>query len=172
MRLSTITNCIAALTFSLLVGCAGTAPRPAVTGAPIKTVENESLSSGITADVPEHSIISIATSLEGIRYHYGGISPRSGFDCSGFMFYIHHQIGIELPRTSSGQFRYTSPVSRQALRPGDLVFFGSRRGRINHVGLYLGSNRFIHAPGKGKFVSVSTLDHPYWQPRFVRGGRI
>lgn len=117
-------------------------------------------------------IVAVATSLLGLRYRYGGLSPEKGFDCSGFVYYSHRQIGIELPRTSSSQFTRTQPVARQNLSPGDLVFFRTRRGRINHVGIYLGQNRFIHAPGKGKVVSVTTLDNPYWQPRFARGGRL
>ena len=121
---------------------------------------------------PRAPVIDIATSLLGTPYHYGGITPYTGFDCSGFVYYSHQQIGLTLPRTSIGQYRHTHPVSRQYLQPGDLVFFQSRQGRINHVGIYLGSNRFIHSPGKGKVISVSTLDHPYWRPRFVRGGRL
>jgi cell wall-associated NlpC family hydrolase len=121
---------------------------------------------------PRAPVIDIATSLLGTPYHYGGITPHTGFDCSGFVYYTHQQIGRSLPRTSVEQYRRSLPVSRGQLRPGDLVFFHSKRGRIDHVGIYLGSNRFIHSPGKGKVISVTSLDHPYWRPRFVRGGRL
>lgn len=117
-------------------------------------------------------VIDIATSLLGKPYRYGGISPATGFDCSGFVYYSHQQVGVTLPRTSAGQYQQTQPISRKLLQPGDLVFFHSKRGRINHVGIYLGSGQFIHSPGKGKFISVTSLDHPYWQPRFARGGRL
>lgn len=162
------------LSINLLAGCSSTPPQQtwAAASPSLNGADDKPIIMPRSQQSPTYSLIAIAHSMEGVRYHYGGISPRSGFDCSGFMYYIHQQIGVELPRTSVAQFRHTHPVSRQALRPGDMVFFGSRHGRITHVGLYLGSNRFIHAPGKGKYVSVSTLDHPYWQPRFVRGGRI
>lgn len=121
---------------------------------------------------PRTPVIEIATSLLGTPYHYGGITPHTGFDCSGFVYYTHQQLGLTLPRTSFEQYRHTLPVSRGQLRPGDLVFFHSKRGRIDHVGIYLGANRFIHSPGKGKVISVTSLDHPYWRPRFARGGRL
>jgi len=121
---------------------------------------------------PRAPVIDIATALLGTPYHYGGTTPYTGFDCSGFVYYTHQQIGITLPRTSFEQYRHTLPITRQHLRPGDLVFFHSKRGRIDHVGIYLGANRFIHSPGKGKVISVTALDHPYWRPRFVRGGRL
>ncbi len=124
------------------------------------------------AAAPKTPVIEIATSLLGTPYHYGGITPATGFDCSGFVYYSHQQVGVTLPRTSVGQYQHTQPIGRKSLQPGDLVFFHSKRGRINHVGIYLGSGRFIHSPGKGKFISVTSLDHPYWQPRFARGGRL
>ena len=125
-----------------------------------------------TATPPLPTIVTVATSLLGVRYRYGGVSPEKGFDCSGFVYYSHQQLGIELPRAIEAQFALTRPVARQNLSPGDLVFFRTRRGRLQHVGIYLGQNRFIHAPSTGKVVSITTLDNAYWKPRFARGGRL
>lgn len=129
-------------------------------------------SHGHTAPGHTAKVIKTARSLLGVRYRYGGISPKTGFDCSGLVYYTHDQVGYRLPRTTTGQYRATRPVSRQALQPGDLVFFRIKRHKISHVGIYVGNNRFIHAPSTGKRVSITSLKHPYWQKRFSRGGRV
>ncbi|MBI3560425.1 MAG: C40 family peptidase [Gammaproteobacteria bacterium] len=149
-----------------------TAPSKAAAGFEPGRVEDRGNPVPVAAPATSTHLLMVAKSLLGLPYRYGGMSPSKGFDCSGFTYYTHRQIGIELPRTSWAQYRHTQPVSRQQLRPGDLVFFQTRRGRINHVGIYLGSDRFIHAPGRGKVVSVATLHDRYWRPRFARGGRI
>ncbi|UCE88288.1 MAG: C40 family peptidase [Pseudomonadota bacterium] len=118
------------------------------------------------------AVVSVANHMLGVPYRYGGRSPRSGFDCSGLVYYSHHQAGIELPRTTQDQFRHTRPVKRGNLRRGDLVFFRIKGRAVSHVGIYLGDRQFIHAPSSGKRVSVASLDNPYWQKRFVRGGRL
>jgi cell wall-associated NlpC family hydrolase len=116
-------------------------------------------------------VVTIAREQLGRRYHYGGDSPKQGFDCSGLVYYSHRQAGIQLPRTSYGQFKATRPVSRSQLQPGDLVFFRLQHYKISHVGIYIGQQRFIHAPSSGKGVMIDELSDPYWQTRFVRGGR-
>jgi len=89
----------------------------------------------------------------GVRYSYGGTSPSSGFDCSGFTRFVYAHFGIDLPHYSGAQFGAGRRVSRAGLRPGDLVFF---RG-LGHVGIYLGNGRFIHAPHTGSVVSIMPL---------------
>lgn len=116
-------------------------------------------------------VVTIAREQIGTRYHYGGDSPKQGFDCSGLVYYSHLQAGIQLPRTSYGQYKATRPVNVRHLQPGDLVFFRLSRHKISHVGIYIGHHRFIHAPSSGKEVTIDTLTDPYWQRRFVRGGR-
>lgn len=116
--------------------------------------------------------VKVASQMLGVPYRYGGRSPRAGFDCSGLVYYSHHRVGIELPRTTRDQFRSTRPVKRSKLRRGDLVFFRIKGRKVSHVGIYLGDRQFIHAPSSGKRVSVASLDNPYWKKRFVRGGRI
>lgn len=123
---------------------------------------------------PAHAeALEVAQELIGSPYRYGGEDPGSGFDCSGLVYYTHRRAGIVLPRTTRQQFSATYPVSRKLLTPGDLVFFRiGRRGKISHVGLYLGDDAFIHAPSRGKTVQISELSNPYWDKRFIRGGRI
>lgn len=126
------------------------------------------------ASNPEHvhtDVVMIARELVGTPYHYGGRSPKQGFDCSGLVYYANLRAGIRLPRTSYGQFKATRPVSRRNLRPGDLVFFEIYRHRISHVGIYVGHHQFVHAPSSGKEVTIDDLNDPYWERRFVRGGR-
>ena len=117
-------------------------------------------------------VLAIARHQVGVRYRYGGRSPATGFDCSGLVYYSHHQVGIAVPRTTRDQFRETRSVNRANLRPGDLVFFRVDTPRVGHVGIYMGSGRFIHAPSSGKRVAIEKMSNPYWKVRFLRGGRI
>jgi cell wall-associated NlpC family hydrolase len=98
-------------------------------------------------------VVRYAKRFIGVRYVYGGSSPRSGFDCSGFVRYVYAHFGVSLPRSSYAQFGDGRRVSRRSLRPGDLVFFDS----VGHVGLYVGNGRFIHAPHTGTRVQISPL---------------
>lgn len=117
-------------------------------------------------------ILSTARAQLGVDYKYGGSSPEQGFDCSGLVRYSYQQAGVTLPRTAYGQLKRTRSIKRKQLKPGDLLFFRIYRSRVSHVGIYLGKQRFIHAPSTGKSVSIGRLDTPYWQKRFVRAGRI
>jgi len=101
----------------------------------------------------EAQVVRFARRLLGVRYAYGGTSPRTGFDCSGFTRYVYAHFGITLPHYSVSQFALGRRVSLRGLRPGDLVFFDG----LGHVGLYIGRHRFIHAPHSGTRVSISTL---------------
>jgi len=116
------------------------------------------------------SLISSAYSKLGSRYSYGSKGPYR-FDCSGFTYYLFRKYGAYVPRTSSSQSRSGRRVSRGNLERGDLVFFDtSRRGRVNHVGIYLGNNRFIHASsGKNRKVVVSPLNKGFYRNRFKWG---
>lgn len=108
------------------------------------------------------------------KYRWGGTTPRRGFDCSGLMQYAYRSANIKLPRTAAGQYRFTKRISLSHLKVGDLIFFHTRRrsrSRINHVGLYMGGGNFIHAPRRGKRVSISKLDR-YWKRRAVGAGRV
>jgi cell wall-associated NlpC family hydrolase len=98
-------------------------------------------------------VVRYARRFLGVRYVYGGSSPGSGFDCSGFVRYVYGHFGVSLPHSSYAQFGDGRRVGRRSLRPGDLVFFDS----LGHVGIYVGNGRFIHAPHSGTRVSVEPL---------------
>lgn len=115
-------------------------------------------------------IIQTALAMMGTPYVYGGATPR-GFDCSGLVQYSYKKAGIDVPRTSRGQYRSAEPVPVAAARPGDLVFFASGQ-KISHVGIYLGDDDFIHAPETGQSVKISSIQDDYYQARFVGAGRI
>jgi cell wall-associated NlpC family hydrolase len=94
-----------------------------------------------------------AKHLLGVRYVYGGSSPRTGFDCSGFVRYVYGHFGVNLAHSSFAQYWRGRRVGRWAMKPGDLVFFDGE----GHVGIYLGHGRFIHAPHTGTVVQISTM---------------
>lgn len=113
--------------------------------------------------------------LVGTRYRYGGASVKSGFDCSGFIGYLfRHEAGIHLPRSTRQMIRYDAPkVARDSLEPGDLVFFSTRhKGRVDHAGIYIGDNRFIHSASRRSGVRVDRLDRGYWAPRYLQAKRV
>ena len=108
----------------------------------------------------------------GVPYVYGGRSPR-GFDCSGLTLYVYKQHGVTLPPTSRSQAKAGQAVGRKELLPGDLVFFKtSALGGVGHVGIYVGSGQFIHAPGTGRRVSKAELNEKYFKARYHSARRI
>ncbi len=115
--------------------------------------------------------IDIAMQQLGVPYRYGGNNPN-GFDCSGLVYYAYHQAGKQVPRSTREQYRYSKKLNRNELRPGDLVFFRISRSKVSHVGIYIGDNRFVHAPSSGKRVQISSLNNVYWKPRFISAGRL
>ena len=118
-------------------------------------------------------LIGSAMGLLGVSYRFGGTSASTGFDCSGFMQHIFRKtMQVSLPRTAAAQAGMGSPVSRSELQPGDMVFFRTQRGRISHVGLYIGGNRFIHAPRTGKSIEITSLSNKYWNSRYALARRV
>jgi len=112
-------------------------------------------------------LASAALDLIGIRYKWGGNTPETGLDCSGLVRYVFQQVtGVTLPRTAKDMSRVGTQVAVSDLQPGDLVFFNTRRFAFSHVGIYLGDNRFVHAPRRGREVEVATFDSSFWQQRF------
>ncbi len=107
----------------------------------------------------------------GTPYRWGGESTENGFDCSGLTQHAYQAASIKLPRTSAEQYRATKRIEREALRPGDLVFFRLSGKRVDHVGIYVGGDRFIHAPSSGKTVSFASLGNGFWARKYVGGGR-
>ncbi|MGS0742729.1 C40 family peptidase [Glaciimonas sp. GG7] len=114
-----------------------------------------------------------AIGLIGIRYKYGGDTPQTGLDCSGLVRYVFKEaLGVDLPRTSAELSREGEKVSQQDLKPGDLVFYNTLRRSFSHVGIYLGNNKFIHAPRTGASVRIESMDLSYWKNRFNGARRI
>ena len=119
------------------------------------------------------NLLQSAMALIGTPYRWGGTSPDSGFDCSGLVGYVfRNALGIELPRVSREMAKRGRLIDdRNALAEGDLVFFG-KRGRVDHVGIYVGDGQFVHAPSRGKDVMVSRMDTGYWGNKFLSGRRV
>jgi cell wall-associated NlpC family hydrolase len=105
----------------------------------------------------------------GVPYVYGGRSPK-GFDCSGLVWYVYNQNGLRLPNVSWRQAQVGQKVKRSELLPGDLVFFKSG-GRVNHVGIYVGQGRMIHAPGRGRKVTTVKLNDKYYRTHYALARR-
>ncbi len=128
------------------------------------------------ADLPAprgYEVVTVAREQVGIPYRYGGASPRNGFDCSGLVQWTYGRIGVALPRTAAGQARVGQPVDRHALEAGDLLFFATRGGAsITHVGIYLGKQRFVHAPGTGDHVRTDSLNDAWWRQRWKATRRV
>ncbi len=113
-------------------------------------------------------IAALARTQVGKPYGWGAIGPER-FDCSGLAAYVYRQLGIALPRVSMEQASVGMHVDRSQLKPGDLVFF-SVRSAFDHVGIFLGNNRFVHAPRRQEPVRVDNLDDAWWN-RAYRGAR-
>ena len=108
-----------------------------------------------------------ALSYIGVPYRYGGSSPETGFDCSGLVQYLYSRVaGVVLPRTTEALSEIGAPIAPGELETGDLVFFDTLRKAYSHVGIYLGDQRFIHAPATGGQVELVDLRTRYWQTRF------
>lgn len=114
-----------------------------------------------------------ALSFVGVNYRRGGESPETGFDCSGLVRHVYREsLGLMLPRTSRDISRVGETIRREALQPGDLVFFNTLRRGFSHVGIYLGEHRFVHAPATGGEVRVEDMRQRYWTQRFNGARRI
>ena len=111
--------------------------------------------------------------LVGINYRRGGTNPDSGLDCSGYVQLVFRDaIGKLLPRTAKEQSQVGDVIDRNELKPGDLVFFNTMRRAFSHVGIYLGDNRFVHAPRTGAEVRVEDMSQSYWVKRYNGARRI
>ena len=111
--------------------------------------------------------------LVGINYRRGGTNPDSGLDCSGFVQVVFRDsVGKLLPRTAKEQSEVGNVVDKNELKPGDLVFFNTMRRAFSHVGIYLGDNRFLHAPRTGAEVRVEDMSQSYWVQRYNGARRV
>jgi cell wall-associated NlpC family hydrolase len=114
-----------------------------------------------------------ALSLTGIKYKYGGSSPETGFDCSGFVRYVFQQAAsLTLPHSTRALSQLGQVIPLEQLKPGDLVFFDTLKSAFSHVGIYLGDSRFIHAPSAGGNINVVNMNDAYWAKRFNGARRL
>ena len=111
-------------------------------------------------------VVGIALQYLGIPYVWGGSSPSTGFDCSGFVMYVYAQVGVSLPHHAAAQWNYGTAVPRDQLAPGDLVFFSG----LGHMGIYIGGGQFVHAPHTGDVVKISSMDERWGS--YVGGRRL
>lgn len=135
---------------------------------------NHRSSTEIVMSNPDKSnrLLAQAFRLKGVPYRYGMSSTR-GSDCSGFTSLVYRSQGVRLPRTSGEQSKVGAKVGKESLQKGDLVFFKTNRGtRINHVGIYIGDGKFIHASSGGGKVQVNSLNEGYYNRRFAGGRRV
>jgi len=112
-------------------------------------------------------VVGIAMQYLGTPYRWGGSSPSTGFDCSGFVMYVFSRVGVSLPRTVSTQYAVGVAVSRSELQPGDIVFFNN----LGHDGIYIGGNQFIHSPHTGDVVKISAITG-YYSDNYVGARRV
>jgi cell wall-associated NlpC family hydrolase len=120
-----------------------------------------------------HRVVEAALSWIGTRYRFGGDTP-AGFDCSGLVHFVFREtVGMDLPRVARDQRRSGQEVAKDELKPGDLVFFNTiRRDPSSHVGIYIGNDKFLHAPSRGSLVRIDTLHSSYWAHRFTGARRL
>lgn len=142
-------------------------------GASSPSAPSESSSgSSATGSASGNQILSKAREYLGCPYVYGGASP-SGFDCSGFVYYVLKSLGYSPYRTPADQIKMGVSVSRENLQPGDIVFFSGTAGSgITHVGIYAGNGQFIHAPNSRSTVSYSSLASGYWSEHYYAARRV
>lgn len=157
------------LLWAALVLAAGCATQPVNTPA----------RSGVTwADDPRlpaaaREVVLHALSLIGVPYRYGGSDPATGLDCSGLVRHVVGKVtGTRLPGDTLALSRAGAAVEPGTMQPGDLVFFNTLRRPYSHVGIYLGDQRFVHAPSTGGFVEVVSMNHRYWQQRYDGARRL
>jgi cell wall-associated NlpC family hydrolase len=117
-------------------------------------------------------VLDAALALQGRPYRFGGSDPRSGFDCSGLVWYVFVMHGITVPRTTVGQYDAGRPVDPDEIAPGDLVFFSIDQPGPSHVGIALDHRTLVHAPSTGSVVRVERFDTPYWRSRLEGVRRI
>ncbi|WP_046352840.1 C40 family peptidase [Janthinobacterium sp. B9-8] len=145
---------------------------PVEQAAPATTITNTTRPRKAKSDVkpdyaPAQDMLLQAMSLIGVKYKWGGATPEAGLDCSGFVRYVfQNSMNIALPHNALGMAQSGASISKDELKPGDLVFFNTLGRTFSHVGIYMGDNRFIHSPRAGKSVEITNFNQSYWTSRF------
>ena len=119
------------------------------------------------------SLVDRSLNFLGVPYRFGGTSPITGFDCSGFVGKVFADaLGFGMPRTAAEMSQKGEQVKINELKPGDLVFFNTMRRAFSHVGIYLGNYQFVHAPSSGGVVRVEDMRLSYWAARYDGARRV
>jgi cell wall-associated NlpC family hydrolase len=135
------------------------------------TKSTQSFLSGVASKAG--TVVVGALNMIGVRYQWGGNSPDSGLDCSGFVRYVFRDtLGMTLPRRAEEMSQMGEKVKMTDLKPGDLVFFNTMRRTFSHVGIYIGDNKFVHSPSTGSKIRVDELDDSYWEKHFTGARRV
>lgn len=154
----------------LLAGCGSSARRRPSAHAG-ETIDPEELD--LAAAGPGSEVVMQALANVGKPYRWGGSDPKVGFDCSGLVAHVYADaVGMRLPRTSREMSRRGRRVARGQLAAGDLVFFNTSRRAYSHVGIYIGRDRFVHAPSSGSLVRVERMNNRYWAQRYNGARRL
>ena len=155
--------------FAILLALSSTA----YAESPMADPATQASLAALTSPDKTQNVLLYALSLNGARYKFGGISADTGFDCSGFVSHVFHQVGLALPHNTRGISNAGEHITQTELKPGDLVFFNTLRRAFSHVGIYLGDNRFIHASSSTSGdVMISNLNEQYWSKRFDGARRL
>jgi cell wall-associated NlpC family hydrolase len=150
---------------------ASSTPAPAADAPPAHTGGARAFLSGMAGKAGD--VVVGALNMIGVRYRWGGTSPDSGLDCSGFVRYVFQDtLGLALPRRAEEMSRVGEKVRVADLKPGDLVFFNTMRRTFSHVGIYIGDNKFVHSPSTGSTIRVDDMDDAYWEKRFTGARRV
>ena len=154
-----------------LAGCASTGAVPSPFPIPGGGHPPNRPPSATPLSVDGYAVAGTALGLRGVPYRAGGSDP-SGFDCSGFVWYVFAQHGLQMPRTVADQYRAGDSVEPESLEAGDLVFFRTEGRSVSHVGMSIGGDEFVHAPSARGEVRVERLGSSYWRERFAGARRM
>lgn len=150
---------LAVLTALVLAACGTPASRPDASAGTITQPR--------AVSEKGNEIALYALGLIDTAYRFGGKNPEAGLDCSGMVSYIYDRaVGLKVQGSAADIARRGRPIDRVALRPGDLVFFNTRNRPYSHVGIYLGDDRFVHAPSTNGRVRIDALGNSYYAQRF------
>lgn len=174
-----VKGAVALALLSITVGCSVDSSKPhSVTAAKVHSIHKVQRVSRIPTRQGKRQVTLVDRVVwnmqkqQGKQYRWGGVSPVTGFDCSGLTQYAFRQgAGMQIPRTAAEQYGAAVKVQPQQARKGDMIFFHTRGSGVSHVGLYLGNGKFVHAPRTGKAITVSNLSG-YWAGHLVGFGRI
>ena len=161
------------LACALLAACGGSAG-VRTGGSEAIGIGDDGYAESTPLSIRSNDVLIRAIGLVGTPYRYGGNTPEGGFDCSGLVgFVFRDAAGVALPRSTRELIDIPAPrIDRDALLPGDLVYFNPAGGRVSHIGIYVGEGRFVHAPSRGGTVRLDALGSDYWNRHYVGAKRV